>query len=212
MLLPVLGWALLWVMEKRTENGNKSPGIGFSCRNLRQPKPRQPDQNLSDAINSAQESIVLMVYSITDPTIIKALRTKAESGIPVQVIVDAKTSPSIEERLGPKISLLRRYGDGLMHMKILVIDHRTIFLGSANMTSESLKMHGNLVNGIDSPEMAEVIERKAGLLNMTAPEASSVNTTSLSEASKSNYGSCPIAKELSTASKNFSMPLRKRCA
>lgn len=121
-------------------------------------------QILATAINNAQESVLLMVFSLTDSTVLKALRNKAESGIPVRVITDAKTSPGVEDRLGPKVSLLKRYGEGLMHLKILVTDHKQVFLGSANMTSSSLKQYGNLVTAIDSPEMASIIEQKANVL------------------------------------------------
>lgn len=172
MLIPIISFALAWSFN--TEKDTRSTSAPVTVERLSSQGQEidlyanQSSDNLtkiySDAINSAKDSVLLLVYSITDPTIIKALRTKAESGIPVHVITDAKTSPGIEDRLGPKVSLLKRYGDGLMHMKILVTDHKDILLGSANMTSESLKMHGNLVTGINSPAMAEVIERKAEML------------------------------------------------
>jgi phosphatidylserine/phosphatidylglycerophosphate/cardiolipin synthase-like enzyme len=62
------------------------------------------------------------------------------------------------------VALLKRYGDGLMHMKILVVDSAKVLIGSANMTRDSLQVYGNLVMGFDSPEMAAVIEEKAKLL------------------------------------------------
>ena len=48
-----------------------------------------------------------------------------------------------------------------MHMKILVVDDVQVWIGSANMTTESLRMHGNLVVALNSPELASIINEKA---------------------------------------------------
>jgi phosphatidylserine/phosphatidylglycerophosphate/cardiolipin synthase-like enzyme len=44
-----------------------------------------------------------------------------------------------------------------MHQKILILDRDLIFLGSANMTSASLRMHDNLVIGLRSPVVAKFL-------------------------------------------------------
>ena len=49
-----------------------------------------------------------------------------------------------------------------MHQKILVIDKAQVWIGSANMTGESLRMHANLVAGMESPALAAMIDEKAG--------------------------------------------------
>lgn len=116
------------------------------------------------AIESAQKSITLIVYSLTDPQIISTLRNKSLQGVNIKVICDAKASPNIKPKLGKKISTLRRYGPGLMHQKILVIDEQKIWIGSANMTNDSLRLHGNLVTAIDSPLLASLITTKATTL------------------------------------------------
>jgi len=121
-------------------------------------------QTFSAAIDSAQRSILLVIYSLTDPQIIASLRYKSETGVDVRVICDAKASPNINTKLGPKINTVRRFGPGLMHQKILVIDDSYTWLGSANMTTESLKMHGNLVAALDSPILAKHINAKASTL------------------------------------------------
>ncbi len=115
------------------------------------------------AIESAQDSILMITYSISDHTIIDCLNKQAESGIPVKLICDAKTSPRLEQRLSPHVHLVKKYEKGLMHQKILIVDHRNVWLGSANMTSDSLKMHGNLVQGINSQELAAFLEKKAAV-------------------------------------------------
>ena len=121
-------------------------------------------RSLVGAIDQAKHSVALMVYTLTDRRIIAALNRKAEENIPVEVVVDGKASSQVSGRLSPKVKLLKRFGDGIMHLKILVIDKRQVWLGSANMTSDSLHMHGNLMTAVDSPPLAEAIMAHAATL------------------------------------------------
>lgn len=114
----------------------------------------------ADAIGRAQESVNVIIYSLTDDVIIKALNQKAAEGVPVRVVCDAKASPYIDKKLKPPIQVMRRFGDGLMHLKILTIDNNEVWIGSANLSSESLRMHGNLVAAVASPPLAEMIKDK----------------------------------------------------
>lgn len=124
-------------------------------------------KSLVEAIDQAKQSVVLMVYTLTDRRIIAALNRKAEDNIPVEVIVDGKASAQVSKRLSQKVKLLKRFGEGIMHLKILVVDKRQVWLGSANMTSDSLHMHGNLMTAVDSPPLAEALIAHAATL---APE------------------------------------------
>lgn len=130
----------------------------------------QTEDNLTktftSAIGSAKKSVLLTVYSLTDPQIIASLRTKSQQGVDVRVICDAKASPYIDSKLGPHIHTTRRFGPGLMHQKILVIDGSQSWIGSANMTTESLRMHGNLVAGIDHPAFASTLTSKANTMTI----------------------------------------------
>ena len=112
------------------------------------------------AIESAKHSILLSVYTLTDPQMIASLRLKSEQGVDVRVVIDAKAASHTRERLGSNIHLTQRFGHGIMHEKILVIDGKEVWLGSANMTTESLRMHGNLVAAMDSPPLAEAVSAK----------------------------------------------------
>lgn len=120
----------------------------------------------TSAINSAEKSVLLMIYSLTDKKIIDSLKNKRQSGVDVKVICDAKAAPYIDVKLGSKIAPIRRFGPGLMHQKILVIDNKKIWIGSANMTSDSLCLHGNLVTAMESTELAEIITSKADTLKV----------------------------------------------
>ena len=125
----------------------------------------QTGDNLQEAhttaIHGAKKSVLLMIFALTNDNVISALRQKSEEGIPVKVICDAKASPHIIQKLGPKVEVVRRFAKGLMHLKILVIDEQECWMGSANMTGESLNMHGNLVVAMTAPLLAEMMAEKA---------------------------------------------------
>lgn len=118
------------------------------------------------AISNAKTSVTLAVYSLTDASIIESLHNKAQEGVPVRVICDAKASPYIDSKLGHQVATTRRFGPGLMHQKILLIDGHQVWIGSANMTTESLRMHGNLVMALDHAPLAASLQAKFDLLQV----------------------------------------------
>ncbi|MCB1135395.1 MAG: hypothetical protein KDK78_03910, partial [Chlamydiia bacterium] len=118
----------------------------------------------SQVIDRAKHSILLVIYSLSDPTVLDALNRKAEEGISVTVLYDAEASRSIKRELHPKISATARNSKGLMHQKILVIDSEEVWIGSANMTRASLRHHANLCMGVHAPLLAEHITHRADLM------------------------------------------------
>ncbi|MBA3721011.1 MAG: phosphatidylserine/phosphatidylglycerophosphate/cardiolipin synthase family protein [Parachlamydiaceae bacterium] len=113
----------------------------------------------TQAIRESNQSVTMVIYSLLDQQIIGALKEKCESGVPVYIVCDAKASPGISSKL-PQAQIVRRAGKGLTHQKILIIDDRQIWVGSANMTRDSLQVHGNLIVGMDHPELAEAVVEK----------------------------------------------------
>lgn len=119
------------------------------------------------AIDEAKSSVTLVIYAITDRKVIRSLREIADKGVVVKVICDAKTSPNLENLSGPKVSILRRYLKGLNHIKMLIVDEKQTWIGSANMTGESLRHHGNLVSAIESESLAAMASAKARTFTST---------------------------------------------
>lgn len=113
-----------------------------------------------EAITLAQKSIQIAVYTLNDQRLIQSLRKRALEGVKVSVVCDAKACQGIERKLGSEITLIKATPKGLMHLKILIIDNTLVWIGSANMTGESLRVHGNLVAGFDSPVLAEWMGKK----------------------------------------------------
>ncbi|CCB86754.1 putative uncharacterized protein [Parachlamydia acanthamoebae UV-7] len=112
------------------------------------------------AISQAKKSIVLIIYSLQDQKILHALQKKANEGVRVKIFCDVGVRNSIMYQLGPHVEMVKIESKKLMHQKILLIDEEQIWIGSSNMTTDSLRMYGNLVVGMVHPEFAGLILRK----------------------------------------------------
>lgn len=136
------------------------------------PQPHQPPilysnqcrqdlrMTLLRAIKNAQHSIHLVMFNLTEPSLLEALKRKF-SEVDVKIYLDPK-SPSqnvIKDQITPVKS------KGLMHQKILVLDDKMVFIGSANMTGSSLRMDDNLTVGMYSPEVAHFLQEKTPFLS-----------------------------------------------
>ncbi len=106
------------------------------------------------AIKGAKRSIDIHTYTLSDPAIIRLLKKKAADGVAVSVTYDGKTTAP----LPPPIQSHPWHGRGLMHRKILLIDDTYVYLGSANLTEASLKMHDNMMIGLWDPPLATFLK------------------------------------------------------
>ncbi len=123
--------------------------------------PSREDLRLTflSAIRKSQKSIFLCMFGLNDAPILKAISDKTRLGMPVTVYYDSKGSPDIRKTLaGAEIHPILL--SGIMHQKILILDDETVFLGSANFTKQSLKMHDNLVIGLASQKIAQFLKTK----------------------------------------------------
>lgn len=108
---------------------------------------------LVDAIRKSKQSIHLVMFGLSDPAILNAL---AKQRLPTEIYYDCNGSPNLFNFL-PNAQLHPVRGSGLMHQKILILDKETVFLGSANMTTSSLRMHDNLVVGLKNKKIAQFL-------------------------------------------------------
>ena len=156
---------LLWRLYQFTDNIHVSQPIKIPTSNA--PVELYSNQTHDDltslyqqAIENAKESITLVIYALSDEQIIKPLQKKCEAGLSVFIVGDAKGSAGIRKKL-PQANIVRRIVQGHMHQKILIVDNKQLWLGSANLTSSSLNVHGNLVMGIEHPELAQMLTERA---------------------------------------------------
>jgi len=112
---------------------------------------------LLSAIRGAHSSVRLVMFGLSDRSILSALSEKIKENVPTTIYYDTSSSPKIFRYLkGGNIHPIKNIG--LMHQKIAIFDKEMIFIGSANMTSASLRMHDNLVVGLMSRTVARFLE------------------------------------------------------
>ncbi len=112
---------------------------------------------LLNAIRNAHSSVYLVMFGLSDRAVLSALIQKIRHDIPTTVYYDSTGSPKLGKILdGGDVHPVK--SAGLMHQKILILDDETVFIGSANMTSASLRMHDNLVVGLISRKIAQFLK------------------------------------------------------
>ena len=114
---------------------------------------------LLEAIQQAKQSIHLVMFGLNDAPILSAIKQKAQQNVDVNIYYDPKGSPRLRD-LTEVARVHRISNNGLMHQKILVLDEEMVFIGSANMTTTSLRMHDNLMVGFMNQKAAKFLQQK----------------------------------------------------
>lgn len=120
------------------------------------------------AIESADTSIYLMIYNFTDETLLRLLEKRAREGVEVVVLTGAKEARRLRKRM-PSTHLIGRKIKGLMHQKVLVVDGHAVWIGSTNWTPTSLRMHSNLLIGMECEALARELQMSAVSRGVTPP-------------------------------------------
>ena len=110
------------------------------------------DKQLVKVINSSTLSLDIAIYFITKPSVIDAIVNAYNRGVKVRIITDkemSKTSWEFEQlnKLNElDIPIKINDHDGLMHLKIVIVDNKTITTGSYNYTGKATTLNDeNLV-------------------------------------------------------------------
>ncbi|MDQ0115244.1 cardiolipin synthase [Paenibacillus harenae] len=131
-------------MPKHASSGKESVLIVPS-------EPGRNDQKILDvtfaAINAAKSRICISTpYFIPDPSLGMALKTAAQSGVDVKIIIpgiaDTKlillaTLSYVQDMLDAGVKIYR-YRKGFIHAKVMIIDRMLASIGTANMDMRSL--------------------------------------------------------------------------
>lgn len=139
------------------------------------------------AIKNAKKTIYLVMFGLSDETIIQALKKKEKENVSLKIYFDKRSSPEI---FFTKDQAICKKKGGLLHQKILIVDESMVFLGSTNLTKTSLSMHDNLVIGLHSGKIAN-------FLTNATPFTSAIF--------KDNIGSQPIEIWLLPDNKNMAL-------
>ena len=109
------------------------------------------------ALKKAKSHIHLVMFGLTDYKIIDILNKKSKKNLDMHIFYDKRSRQRLEVKPHQQTLVKTK---GLMHQKILVIDKKLVFLGSANFTTSSFLMHDNLIIGFYSPEVAKFLCQK----------------------------------------------------
>jgi cardiolipin synthase len=131
-------------------------------------EPGRNDQKILDvtfaAINAARSRICISTpYFIPDPSLVMALRTAAQSGVDVSVIIpgiaDTKivlltTLSYVQDMLDAGVKVYR-YQKGFIHAKVMIIDQMLASVGTANMDMRSFYSNFELNALLFDPDAIE---------------------------------------------------------
>lgn len=165
--------------------------------------------SLINAIRASEKSIVIAVYSLTDQKIIEALNHQAEQGVSVKVIYDASTSSNLDKKLVNKVTLIRRFDKGLMHLKLLVIDEKQTWIGSANFSYESLYINTNLMMAFEGEELAQYVLKKIESIQEFGTEPSLAPQSFLFDGQQMEFWFLPDNPQASTKIKQLIQGAKK---
>lgn len=118
----------------------------------------EPMQVICDAINAGREEVFLRIYNLTAPEVISSLINQAKLGHKVSIHYQTLRDPQVFSNFDT-VTLVEHPKEGrkLMHQKALAIDHESAWVGSANYTHDSFMLDSNLVIGIKSKELCDMI-------------------------------------------------------
>jgi phosphatidylserine/phosphatidylglycerophosphate/cardiolipin synthase-like enzyme len=114
------------------------------------------DETIAADIAQAQRQVDVAAYDFDSVPMIEALIALEGRGVTVRVVIDADNAGmSGTNRLRRNgISVVEDGRSALMHDKFVVIDGRTVWLGSLNFTTNGVYCNNNNVVRIESPQLA----------------------------------------------------------
>ena len=114
---------------------------------------------ICSALHQAKSSIYIQIYGFTDPDLLELLKQKSTEGVAITIFHDKTASKNLKNDLKGFAQTYPVQCAGLMHRKIFIIDNEQVFIGTANFTYQSLKMHDNLLIGLHHAELSRFIKK-----------------------------------------------------
>ena len=140
-------------------------------------------EDITKQIEKAKQTIHISIYSFTHKKIAKKLKNAAKRGVKITIIFDQKSAKSQQGKsmlpylakyknitvykLKGKRAKSKRY-HGIMHMKMAVIDHKTVIFGSANWTYSAFSNNYELLYITKNYAIAKKFERYFKILKQRA--------------------------------------------
>ncbi|MDO8627040.1 MAG: phospholipase D-like domain-containing protein [Candidatus Diapherotrites archaeon] len=114
-------------------------------------------QEVLDKINSSQESIYCMMYSLTSDEVGNALISAHDKGISLELILDSQqiTENSEFEKIEQAgVQVIKDKNPQLMHNKFCVFDKKVVTTGSVNFTQNGFERNNENLVIIEDEEIA----------------------------------------------------------
>ncbi len=117
----------------------------------------KPLDALLEAVNSAQKSLDIAIYNFSEPSLANAVIRAKNRGVQVRLVMESDnlSKPVPKRLLSAGIPIIGDGQDSLMHDKFMVIDGKTLLVGSANFTINGLNTDNNYLLQINDPDLAE---------------------------------------------------------
>ncbi len=122
------------------------------------------DKGLFKLIDGAKKRLDGSFYDIEDLGVAKKLIAAKKRGVKIRLVTDSdsliekgfkiKPREAIKRLKAARIPIITDKRSAIMHNKFMVVDGRTVWTGSANMTPTSLYNHNNNALTVKSKELA----------------------------------------------------------
>ncbi len=119
---------------------------------------QDPAPVLVGLYNGATARLDIAIYSLTHPDIVKAIGDAHNRGVKVRVITDSDASTgntqkhAVNDLLTLGIPVKINLHNGLMHLKMSLIDARTVTLGSYNYTMSASQQNDEVMAVVTQPD------------------------------------------------------------
>jgi len=101
------------------------------------------DLQVAALIDRASAKLDIIIYSINRPSIVDAILRARARKVPVRMIIDTsqiiepREQPQLQKLLAAGIPMKRDTHQGIMHMKVVVVNDREFLTGSFNFTNNA---------------------------------------------------------------------------
>jgi len=124
------------------------------------------DARVAAAIDSAKTSIDMVMFEMNNAVLVDALLQAAEGGVTIRVVTDDESGLEASQEAEHSFPDLAKAGipivaddrTALMHDKFIIIDGKTVWTGSYNLTESSNYDQNNNVLVFHSPQLAQLYE------------------------------------------------------
>jgi phosphatidylserine/phosphatidylglycerophosphate/cardiolipin synthase-like enzyme len=127
---------------------------------------QHPEQKLKEVINSANKTLDIAAYSLTDKNIVNAIIEAKNRGVTVRIMSDKQESENQFQRLALKelqaagIPVKINTHKGLMHLKVTIADSQIVTTGSFNYTKSAETTNDEVLVVIPDKNMATAWEQQ----------------------------------------------------